>query len=45
VTGPNPPLHLLLGVNALGRAMKKLDDLKNEFEKWRAVTVSTDYSR
>jgi NAD(P)-dependent dehydrogenase (short-subunit alcohol dehydrogenase family) len=45
VTGPNPPLHFLLGQNAYDRAMKKVGDLKSEFEKWREVTVSTDYPR
>ena len=45
VTGANPPLHFLLGKPAYDRAFKKLDDLKKEFEKWREVTLATDFPR
>lgn len=39
-----PPLRLLLGTDALTRALKKMDDNKLEFERMRALTVSTDYN-
>ena len=45
VTGDNPPLHLLLGAMAYQRANQKLDALRAEFEKWRAVTLATDFPK
>jgi NAD(P)-dependent dehydrogenase (short-subunit alcohol dehydrogenase family) len=45
VTGDNPPLHLLLGALAYQRANQKLDALRAEFEKWRAVTLATDFPK
>jgi NAD(P)-dependent dehydrogenase (short-subunit alcohol dehydrogenase family) len=45
VTGDNPPLHLLLGAMAYQRANEKLAVLRAEFEKWRAVTLATDFLR
>ena len=40
---PNPPIHLLLGNDALSRANAKLDALKKEIQDWKAITISTDY--
>jgi short-subunit dehydrogenase len=45
VTGDNPPLHLLLGALAYQRANEKLAALRAEFEKWRAVTLATDFPK
>ena len=39
----NPPLHLLLGKNAYERALKKVNDLKTDFERWRDITLATDF--
>ena len=43
VDSPNPPLHLLLGSDALRRARAKLDATIAEINAWEAVTRSTDY--
>lgn len=40
---PNPPLHLLLGSDALNRARTKLDAVIDEIDSWEAVTRSTDF--
>ena len=45
VTGPNPPLHLLLGAMAYQRATDKLDTIRKEFEAWKAVTLATDFPK
>ncbi|OON68522.1 oxidoreductase [Hymenobacter sp. CRA2] len=37
----HPPLRLLLGQDAYDRAQHKLDALREEFQAWRALTVST----
>jgi NAD(P)-dependent dehydrogenase (short-subunit alcohol dehydrogenase family) len=39
----NPPLHLLLGSDALRRAREKLDAVIEEIDRWEDVTRSTDY--
>jgi NAD(P)-dependent dehydrogenase (short-subunit alcohol dehydrogenase family) len=39
----NPPLHLLLGSDALRRAREKLDAVIEEMDRWEDVTRSTDY--
>ncbi|GGE64204.1 NADP-dependent 3-hydroxy acid dehydrogenase YdfG [Pedobacter psychrotolerans] len=39
---PNPPVHLLLGNDALIRATSKLDALLEEIQIWKAITISTD---
>lgn len=39
----HPPLHLLLGSDALRRARAKLADVTREIDIWEAQTVSTDY--
>lgn len=43
VDAPNPPLHLLLGSDALRRAREKLDAVIDEIDRWETVTRSTDY--
>ncbi|MCX3265434.1 SDR family NAD(P)-dependent oxidoreductase [Pedobacter agri] len=43
VSMPNPPIHLLLGNDALQRAMVKTDALTKEYQDWKAITISTDY--
>ncbi|KLT64262.1 SDR family NAD(P)-dependent oxidoreductase [Pedobacter sp. BMA] len=40
---PHPPVHLLLGNDALQRANAKIDTLKKEYQDWKAITISTDY--
>lgn len=40
---PNPPLHLLLGSDALRRARDKLAAVTRELDLWEKQTVSTDY--
>lgn len=40
---PNPPIHLLLGNDALQRATAKTDALKKEYQDWKAITISTDF--
>jgi NAD(P)-dependent dehydrogenase (short-subunit alcohol dehydrogenase family) len=43
VDSANPPLHLLLGSDALRRAREKLDNLIDEIDRWETVTRSTDF--
>lgn len=40
-----PPLHLLLGSDALRRAREKLDALIEEMDRWEEVTRGTDFSQ
>jgi len=40
---PNPPLHLLLGKNALDRVRAKCTDLLQSIEEWEEVTLSADF--
>ncbi|MFW0715458.1 SDR family NAD(P)-dependent oxidoreductase [Pedobacter sp. N23S346] len=40
---PNPPIHLLLGNDALTRATTKIETLEKEFKDWKAITISTDF--
>lgn len=39
----NPPLHLLLGPDAYQRAVNKLDGLRQNFETWQSLTLSTSF--
>ncbi len=39
-----PPVHLLIGGDALDQVRSKLDDLRRETDAWEKVTRSTDYS-
>jgi len=41
----NPPLRLLLGAAALKGARIKLEELKNDFETWAAVTEGADFPK
>jgi NAD(P)-dependent dehydrogenase (short-subunit alcohol dehydrogenase family) len=43
VESPNPPLHLLLGKDALRMAREKLDALRRDFDTWQNVTVGADF--
>lgn len=43
VRAETPPLHLLLGSDALARARAKLDAVIDEIDRWEAVTRSTDH--
>jgi NAD(P)-dependent dehydrogenase (short-subunit alcohol dehydrogenase family) len=42
VEAPNPPLHLLLGKEALRMAREKLDALRRAFNAWDKMTVGAD---
>ena len=42
VQSPNPPVHLLLGSDALALIREKLSYLTNEIETWEKITISTD---
>ena len=43
VRAEEPPLHLLLGTDALRRAREKVDALIEEMDRWEEVTRSTDF--
>jgi NAD(P)-dependent dehydrogenase (short-subunit alcohol dehydrogenase family) len=43
VKADNPPLHLLLGSDALRRAREKLDAVIEEIDRWEDLTRSTDF--
>lgn len=43
LNAPNPPVHLLLGRDALSLVRTKLDHLGREFTQWEHVTTSTDF--
>ena len=43
VESPNPPLHQLLGKDALRMAREKLDALRRDFDTWQNVTVGADF--
>ncbi len=43
VNADTPPLHLLLGSDALRRAREKLDAVIEEIDRWEDLTLSTDY--
>lgn len=43
VSMPIPPVHLLLGNDALERATTKMEALTKEYQVWKAITISTDY--
>jgi NAD(P)-dependent dehydrogenase (short-subunit alcohol dehydrogenase family) len=42
VAADHPPMHLLLGSDALALVQEKLSVLNAEIDAWKAVTVSTD---
>jgi NAD(P)-dependent dehydrogenase (short-subunit alcohol dehydrogenase family) len=43
VKSDNPPLHLLLGSDALRRAREKLDAVIEEMDRWEDLTLTTDF--
>jgi NAD(P)-dependent dehydrogenase (short-subunit alcohol dehydrogenase family) len=43
VEAANPPLHLLLGTDALAAARQKIDALSAEIERWSPVTCATSF--
>jgi len=43
VEAENPPLHLLLGLNALKGARNKLEVLKKDFDAWEDTTTGADF--
>ena len=43
VGSDNPPIHLLLGTDALRRAREKLDAVIEEIDRWEDLTRSTDF--
>jgi NAD(P)-dependent dehydrogenase (short-subunit alcohol dehydrogenase family) len=43
VRAGEPPIHLLLGTDALRRAREKLDAVIEEVDRWEDVTHSTDF--
>ncbi|MDQ7251203.1 oxidoreductase [Dongia sedimenti] len=43
VDADTPPVHLLLGSDALRRAREKLDTVIEEIDRWEDVTRSTDF--
>jgi NAD(P)-dependent dehydrogenase (short-subunit alcohol dehydrogenase family) len=43
VESPAPPLHLLLGRDALRLAHEKLDALRRDFDTWQSVTLGADF--
>lgn len=44
VASENPPVHLLLGPDAVKRARDKLDTLRAEIDAWESLSTSTDFS-
>ena len=44
VAMPDPPLYLLLGSDAYQRATEKLELLRNSYDTWKALSISTDFS-
>jgi hypothetical protein len=43
-TNENPPLHLVLGSDALGLAEKKVETLNQALAARRALSMSTDFT-
>jgi NAD(P)-dependent dehydrogenase (short-subunit alcohol dehydrogenase family) len=44
IAAENPPVHLLLGTDALGLVRDKLAALTTEIETWEKISRSTDFS-
>jgi hypothetical protein len=42
IAADSPPVHLLLGSDALGLVRDKLSALEDEIRAWETVTASTD---
>ncbi|QUD87155.1 oxidoreductase [Phenylobacterium montanum] len=45
VDDPDPPVHLLLGADALGYAEGRITQLQAEIAAWRAVSLSTGFDQ
>ena len=45
LTSSEPPLHLLLGSDALDYVQKELETLRGEFSNWESVTRSTNFEQ
>jgi NAD(P)-dependent dehydrogenase (short-subunit alcohol dehydrogenase family) len=43
VDSENPPLHLLLGADALHYATRQFDSIQQDIENWKSVTLSTNF--
>ena len=43
VKSPNPPLHLVLGKNALERIRAKCGELQRTMDQWEKVTLAADF--
>jgi NAD(P)-dependent dehydrogenase (short-subunit alcohol dehydrogenase family) len=43
VEAKDPPAHLLLGSDAVRFAQEKMQALQAEFDRWKSVSLSTDY--
>jgi NAD(P)-dependent dehydrogenase (short-subunit alcohol dehydrogenase family) len=43
VEAPNPPLHLLLGKEALLLGREKIDALRRDFDAWEKITDGADF--
>ena len=43
VRADEPPIHLLLGTDALRRAREKVDAVIEEMDRWEGVTRGTDF--
>ncbi len=41
---PEPPLHLLLGEDALRHAREQIERLEDEMRRWEALSLSTDHA-
>jgi hypothetical protein len=44
VDSATPPLHLLLGSDALHRARTKIEQITRQINEWESVTLSTDFA-
>jgi NAD(P)-dependent dehydrogenase (short-subunit alcohol dehydrogenase family) len=42
-SAPEPPVHLLLGTDCVAMTEAKIENLKADLDKWRAVSLSTDH--
>jgi hypothetical protein len=44
IAAENPPVHLLLGNDAVKMVREKLEDLTNEIKAWEEISCSTDFT-
>ena len=44
IAAENPPVHLLLGKDAVRLVREKLDTLMSEIRAWETVSCSTDFA-